>query len=99
MLSLDETLLRMGRAESRGQPPKHDVSFGEAASVFSDPLARTHDDLDHSGEERREYIVGHSVRHLLLVVCFTQRELAIRIFSAREVTRTERQDYEENADP
>jgi uncharacterized DUF497 family protein len=39
---------------------KHDVSFGEAATVFLDPIARVHDDPDHSVGERREIIIGAS---------------------------------------
>jgi uncharacterized DUF497 family protein len=31
---------------------KHGVSFGEAATVFGDPLSDTLDDPDHSIEER-----------------------------------------------
>jgi uncharacterized protein len=77
---------------------KHKVTFDEASTVFSDPLARIFDDPEHSAEERREIIVGHSILNRLLLACFTQRESdAIRIFSAREATRKERQDYEENA--
>jgi len=30
---------------------KHHVSFDEALTVFNDPLARIHDDEDHSVEE------------------------------------------------
>lgn len=75
---------------------KHGVSFEEALTVFSDPLARIFDDEDHSIEERREIIIGHSVKQRLLLVCFTARGTAIRIFSARKATRKERQDYEEN---
>lgn len=75
------------------------VAFDEASTVFSDPLARIFDDVDHSAEEQREIIVGHSILGRLLLVCFVEREEdVIRVFSAREVTRTERQDYEENAD-
>jgi uncharacterized DUF497 family protein len=37
---------------------KHLVSFEEAISVFDDPLARIHDDPDHSGDEMREIITG-----------------------------------------
>lgn len=37
---------------------KHRVSFAEAASVFSDPLARIFPDEDHSSEESREIIIG-----------------------------------------
>jgi uncharacterized DUF497 family protein len=32
---------------------KHGVSFGEAASVFLDPLSATGDDPGHSLDERR----------------------------------------------
>jgi len=75
---------------------KHRVSFEEGLTVFSDPLARIFDDEDHSIEEAREIIIGHSTQHRLLLVCFTARGASIRIFSARRATRRERQDYEEN---
>ncbi len=75
---------------------KHHVNFDEALTVFNDPLARIHDDEDHSRDEQREIIIGHSVLNRLLVVCFTERaENMIRIFSARPATPTEREDHEE----
>jgi len=74
---------------------KHDVSFEEAMSVFTDPLARIFDDPDHSGAESREIIIGLSQKQRLLVVCFTERSDTVRIFSARKVTKWERHDYEE----
>jgi len=75
---------------------RHGVSFGEALTVFGDGLARIFDDPDHSGEEAREVIIGHSERQRLLVVCFTERNSTIRIISARAATKRERQHYEEN---
>ena len=75
---------------------KHGVSFEEALTVFSDPLARIFDDEDHSREEEREIIIGPSTQQRLLVVCFTARDTAIRLFSARRATKRERQDYEES---
>jgi uncharacterized DUF497 family protein len=75
---------------------KHGVAFEEALTVFSDPLARVFDDEEHSSEELREIIIGHSAQQRLLLVCFTARETAIRLFSARRATKSERQDYEEN---
>ena len=75
---------------------KHGVSFEEGLAVFSDPLARIFDDEEHSIEEEREIIIGHSTKHRLLLVCFTAREASIRILSVRKATRRERQDYEEN---
>ena len=74
----------------------HGVSFEEAVTVFSDPLARLFDDEDHSVEEQREIIIGHSVEQRLLLVAFTVRGESIRIFNARKATRREQQDYEEN---
>ncbi len=73
---------------------KHRVSFEEAVTVFSDPLARIFDDPDHSSVEAREIIIGHSNKERLLVICFTERGDAVRLFSARKATRQERKDYE-----
>lgn len=39
---------------------KHRVSFEEAATVFGDPLSDTFGDPDHSAEEFRFLIIGHS---------------------------------------
>ena len=75
---------------------KHGVSFGEGLTVFADPLARIFDDEDHSVEERREIIIGHSAKNRLLVACFTARAESVRIFSVRTATARERKDYEEN---
>ena len=76
---------------------KHDISFEEAKTVFTNPLAVIFDDEDNSDDEKREIIVGHSQTNRLLLVSFTERSTAIRIISARKATRTERKDYEENA--
>lgn len=63
--------------------------------MFLDPLARIHDDPDHSVSEYREIIVGRSAAGRLLLVSFTEREDAVRIISARLPDTRERQDYEE----
>jgi uncharacterized DUF497 family protein len=60
-------------AKAAGNLLEHRVSFEEAATVFQDPLAKIHDDPDHSATERRDIIVGHSVQGQLLVVSFTDR--------------------------
>jgi uncharacterized protein len=72
------------------------VSFQEALTAFADPLARIFDDEDHSVEEQREIIIGHSAKERLLIVCFTAQGESVRIFSARKATRRERIEYEEN---
>ena len=75
---------------------KHDVSFVEAVSVFSDPLARIFSDEEHSADEPREIIIGHSRAGRLLLVCFTDRASdSVRIISARRATKKELQDYED----
>ena len=75
---------------------KHNVSFEEALTVFSDPLARIFPDEEHSIDELREIIVGHSAAHRLILVYFTASDERVRIFSARKATNMERKDYEEN---
>jgi uncharacterized DUF497 family protein len=74
---------------------QHGVSFEDAATVFEDPLAKIHDDPDHSAAERRDIVVGHSVQGQLLLVSFTYRGSRLRLISARHVTQRERHDYEE----
>ena len=76
---------------------KHGIGFEEAVTVFSDPLARIFYDQKHSFSEEREIIIGHSINHRLVLVCFTERgKDVVRIFSARLATKKERKNYEEN---
>jgi uncharacterized DUF497 family protein len=75
---------------------KHKVSFAEATTVFSDPLSVTVPDPDHSAEEDRYIIVGMSHRVRQLIVAFAERGDRLRIISARELTRAEREAYEED---
>lgn len=74
---------------------KHGVAFEEAKTVFDDPLYIDFYDPDHSDEEERYLIVGESQRGRLLIVSYTERKDSIRLISAREVTRSEREFYEE----
>jgi uncharacterized DUF497 family protein len=74
---------------------RHNVSFGEAATVFSDPLSTTVPDPDHSLGEDRYITIGMSYRGRLLIVAHTEHGDRIRIISARELTRRERTQYEE----
>ena len=74
---------------------KHGVSFAEAKTIFDDPMYVDFYDLDHSEDEERYLIVGESNRGRLLIVSYTERRESIRIISAREVTKSERETYEE----
>lgn len=87
------------KSKAASNQRKHGVSFDEARTVFSDPLARIFNDNDHSSTEQREIIIGHSAVQRLLIVSFTERQNAIRIISARLTTNRERTDYEENVFP
>ncbi len=86
--------------KDRANLEKHGISFPEATSVFSDPLARIFADEDHSADEPREIIIGHSQAKRLLLVCFTEpQENRVRIISARRATKREQHDYEDHRTP
>jgi uncharacterized protein len=72
------------------------VTFEEAATAFSDPLAAIFPDPDHSDDEVRELLVGYSERDRLLIVSFTERAPNVRVISARVANPTERRNHEEN---
>jgi hypothetical protein len=88
--------LQWDRSKAKSNLLKHGVSFDEASTVFDDVLARIFEDEDHSTQEGREIIIGHSTLGRLLVVFFTEvEEDDVRIISARTATKRERKDYEE----
>ena len=81
-------------AKAASNEANHGVSFKEAATVFGDPLSMLFDDPDHSTDEDRALIVGMSERGRLLIVSYTERGETVRLISARETTRSEREYYE-----
>jgi len=74
---------------------KHGVSFEEAATAFSDPMAATGADPDHSMNEDRYVTFGLSGKGRLIVVSHTENDEIIRIISARKASKGERELYEE----
>lgn len=74
---------------------KHGITFEEAASVFGDPLSETFNDPDHSFDEERFIIIGHSRNARLLFVSHSDDGEEIRIISARKLTSSEIREYEE----
>jgi uncharacterized protein len=74
---------------------KHGVSFGEASTVFSDPLAVTVLDEDHSIGELRFRTIGSTATNRIVVVAHTDREDRVRIITARDATVRERRNYEQ----
>jgi hypothetical protein len=74
---------------------KHDIDFGEASSIFDDPLFITFLDEEHSLHEERYFTIGLYDRGLLLLVAHAERDDLIRIISARKATKNEEKFYQE----
>ena len=74
---------------------KHGVTFEEAATIFDDPMFITLIDDEHSVDEERYITIGVSRQHRLMIVAHTDRGGKIRIISAREATKKEKQFYVE----
>ena len=74
---------------------KHNISFEEASSAFSDENARLKHDYLHSDNENRFILLGFSSKLRILVVCHAYRkdETEIRIISARKANKNERKQY------
>ena len=81
--------------KARSNLRKQKVSFEEASTALSDPMAATGADPDHSVTENRFVTFGVSERGRLLVVAHTDEEETIRIISARTASKGERELYEE----
>lgn len=64
--------------------------------MFGDPLSDTFDDPDHSADEQRFIIIGVSEKGRMLLVSHVDDGETVRIISAREPTRGEREGYEKS---
>ena len=79
---------------------KHRVGFAQAATVFADALALTVFDHEHSTLEERWFTLGMDSTGKLLAVAHTYTATGpasarVRMISAREATRNERRQYED----
>ncbi len=88
-------------AKAEENTAKHGVAFELAASVFRDPLTLTVYDEEHSETEERWATLGRTENGKLVVVIHTFEETGaasatVRIISAREATRRERENYEQS---
>lgn len=81
--------------KARKNEKKHDVSFDEARSCFYDPRQIAFYDPNHSHDEDREILIGHSNQGRLLMVICTIRTDKIRIISARKASKQEVNNYAE----
>ena len=87
-------------AKAASNVAKHGVAFAQGATVFADALALTVFDAEHSEFEERWFTLGMASDGKLLAVSHTYAaagptSASVRIMSAREATRTERRQYED----
>ena len=75
---------------------KHGVSQSDAEQVFFDARLLIAPDPDHSAHEARHHALGTTIEGRRLHIAFTLRAdgTRIRVISARDMHRKERQFYE-----
>jgi uncharacterized DUF497 family protein len=76
---------------------RHQVTQGECEQVFFNEPIIVSADEKHSQSESRWYLLGTTDSGRLLVVVFTKRKNKIRIISARNMNKKERNEYNEQA--
>ncbi len=86
-------------AKAQSNIAKHGVTFVQAATVLLDPLALSVFDAAHSQTEERWFTLGMASDGKLLTVSHPYQHtgpihVSLRIISAREATKRERQQYE-----
>ena len=70
---------------------KHRIHFEDAALIFLDENRIDEFDEEHSDYEERRKVIG-MVENILFVV-YTERGEKLRLISARNATRREKEDY------
>lgn len=75
---------------------KHNVTIKEAERVFFDSNGVQFEDIKHSQDEKRIIIIGLTREKRHLHVTFTIRHNKIRVISARDANKKEKQFYENN---
>lgn len=74
---------------------KHKTEIKEIEQVFKDEESITAEDKKHSQIESRYVIFGKTQAGRRLVIGFTIRNYKVRVITARDMSRKERRDYEE----
>ncbi len=74
---------------------KHRVSSGECEEVFFNLPLIIVDDAKHSEVEQRYLALGQTNSDRLLFLSFTVRDNKIRVISARDMSRKEREVYDQ----
>ena len=73
---------------------KHKVSPSECEQTFFNLPLLLIDDIAHSQTEKRFYILGKTDAKRKLFIAFTLRNNLIRVISARDMSRKEREVYD-----
>ena len=72
---------------------KHQVDYRECEEVFFNKPLLISEDVKHSLQEQRYYVLGQSDAERALFLVFTIRNNKIRIISARDQSKKERKIY------
>lgn len=73
---------------------KHKVANNECEEIFFNQPLIILPNIKHSQKERRFYALGKTNNKRFLFISFTARMHLIRIISARDMNKKERQNYE-----
>lgn len=73
---------------------KHNLTPGECEEVFFDLPLAFQDDKAHSAKEKRFFALGQTNADRELFIAFTIRGNLIRVISARDMKRGEREVYQ-----
>jgi hypothetical protein len=71
----------------------HKVSPAECEQIFFNHPLVVQDDITHSKSEKRFYALGRTDSKRTLFIAFTVRNNLIRVISARDMSRKEREVY------
>ena len=74
---------------------KHNVENWECEQMFFNKPLLVLDDPTHSASEKQWAAFGKTDRNRFLVIIFTKRNNLIRIISARDMNKREREFYDE----
>ena len=98
MFSLETKTFSWSNDKNRENIKKHGISFQEAIPVFLDPyLIIRYDEVHSTLEETRWKGIGVLGNDLLLAIVFSEgKENVVRLISAREASKKEKEDYREN---
>ncbi len=80
-------------AKAVSNSQKHKISFEMSCEIFFDPFLQSKD-AEFIDNEWREVVIGATEKLRLLYVPYILRDDKIRIISVRNVTKKERNDYE-----